>query len=167
MDAFVTGGGGEVGRAYYWRQLARTYSAPPSAVFGSDAWALMLAEAAECGLDGWRRLDAAYAEHRLTAWGRSMITRPGHSTVAAFADRDVIRGLLSLSADDRVSDGFHRRFLAESGVDAPPGPPGQRTHVPRFVRRAAALIRRRRSEPVTPAGPDLLREAVRELPSLL
>ena len=171
IGAFVTGGAGEIGRAFYYRlaarnyrrprprQLARLLAADLHARLGSDAaearraiadaadaW---VAEAAGAGIGGWRILDVVYAEQRVRRWGRAMMPERAVALVPAFGVPEVARALASLPLEERVADGFHRRFLARLAPELAPAAPGagQRALVPAFARRAAAAARRRRGMP--------------------
>lgn len=164
MTSFVTGGGGEVGRAFYYRLEAanhrdpdvrrlvrlmrvgeRLASAPQDVVrhleerLGRELNAL--------AGEGWRRLDVFYAQRRLARWGRAMLGRSGVPTVAAFATPAVAASLIGMSERERTSDGFHRYALRELGAEdlLPPPSTGQRGAVPRPVRRVVATLRRRRA----------------------
>jgi hypothetical protein len=174
-SAFVTGLGGEVGRAFYYmpraleepdpsiRRLRRLLAVPlriPRArrevVRAVEArveeW---LADAETLGYRGWARLDAMYGEQRLRRWGRLILQRSEPPAVAAFATPEVTRALVSLPLRDRVSSGFHRRFLsarlpqlAPPAQRVPPSPTPLRWARSTFgpaLRPAAELARRARA----------------------
>jgi hypothetical protein len=162
MDAFVTGGGGEIGRAFYYRLEAAAYRDPDVerlvrtlAVPAGIAPRLRaeLERLAESGLGGWRLLDVFYAEQRVAKWGRAMLPFASAPTVAAFAVPAVAAALAALPDAVRVSDGFHREALAALGFGdiAPPPPVAQRAGVPRPLRRAASRVRRVRAGASVPA----------------
>ncbi len=126
MSCFLTGGAGEVGRAFWWRAIGRNHEDPdldrvvasfrpdrtlrdtPGEVQAMlrDHVRAMLTEIAEAGVEGWALLDVLYGEQRLTRWGRGMLGRHGASTVAAFADPTVMARLAALPVEDRLTDGF-------------------------------------------------------------
>lgn len=130
-SAFVTGIGGEVGRAFYY--MARAHEEPhPSRgrvrrllsvrrrLHGArsevvrrverrlDGW---LAEAESLGYGGWARLDFLYGEQRLRRWGRLILPQSTPPAVPGFATPEVTRALASLPLAERLTSGFHRRFL--------------------------------------------------------
>ena len=164
ISAFLTGGGGEVGRAFYWRWFARPWPQPTprrvreaftellnSRLVGAraevhdrvrrdvDQWVTV---AESQGAQGWRSLDAVYADQRMRYWGRAMLPRTAFTLVAAFGDHEVARGLSSLPLDTKLQDGFHRGFLAQRGLIHPQ--PLLPRRMPRVARRAAWAWRRRR-----------------------
>lgn len=172
MSAWVTGSGGETGRAFYYRERAladpdpapdRVAEALREALLhqiegatddarravrrAADAW---LFEARALGADGWGALDVVYAEQRLRRWLRGMLTHHVGPTLPAFGDPEVQRGLASLPLAERTSDGFHRRFLA---THAPELRAAERNPTrTRLARRALARLRRG----VGPRAPSLL-----------
>lgn len=174
-SAFVTGLGGEVGRAFYYmpraldepqpsiRRLRQLLAVPlriprarREAVSSVEArvgeW---LADAEALGHRGWGRLDVMYGEQRLRRWGRLMLQRSDPPAVAAFATPELTRALASLPLAERVSSGFHLRFLrARLPRLAPPVQPAVRSPVPLrwaraalgpALRPAAALVLRARA----------------------
>lgn len=171
MSSFVTGGAGEVGRAFWWRGLGRNHQNPDlnriSGSFRPDhrlrhaprevraalrehVWT-MLAEIAEAGIQGWALLDVLYAEQRLTRWGRGMLGRHDASTVAAFSHPAIMSRLAAQSLDDRLTDGFHHYFLRSAGYEMPARqPPVQRRRVPYPARRLASRLRSLRSHRGSP-----------------
>ncbi|MEJ7892370.1 MAG: hypothetical protein WKF94_06990 [Solirubrobacteraceae bacterium] len=164
LSAFVTGGGGEVGRAFWWRRVGRNH-AEPSPAQACDALLAPTADQAlrehvlaqlealaAAGVRGWSLLDVLYAEQRLARWGRGMVSREAPSTIAAFADAEILRGLASLPRQARLSDGFHRGFLRERGLAVAPAPRVQRRGVPAPARRLAARRRRARPRPAVRSG---------------
>jgi hypothetical protein len=176
MRAVVYGTGGETGRAFYYGDaLRRTFPSPTRGqlerifdssqrIHGAERDALRqlraserawIAEAEAVGATGWRCLDLVYAEQRVRRWGRSMLSRLNADTIPAFATPEIARGLSSLPLADRVTDGFHRRFL--SGTPAPqppiPAPAAPRPRLRRALgrlpgaQRAAAARRAHRRPP--------------------
>ncbi|HEX8066680.1 MAG TPA: hypothetical protein VF520_09165 [Thermoleophilaceae bacterium] len=178
MPAFVTGAGGELGRAFYYRdrapdgedasgeelagalarllepRIAGARREARDALAGSArSW---VDAALAAGHSGWRALDVVYGEQRLRRWLRGMLPRLSAPMVPAFATPEVARGLVSLPLADRLSDGFHRGFLESRAPDlAPPAEPS-RAGRPGGLRRAAGRLpglgRMRRAEPSALAG---------------
>jgi hypothetical protein len=130
MRAFVTGGGGETGRCFYYRDLAR--QPPPDDLASVVADQLVgriagarpeaieafhervrdwVRAAEETGHRGWRVLDVVYGEQRVRRWLRGMLPYGPAPMVAAFATPEVQRALVSLPLTERRTDGFHRRFI--------------------------------------------------------
>ena len=178
IDSFLTGGGGEVGRAFYWHWFAQAWPNPsPRRVRQSlahlltaplvgarpgvgtrvrhdvDQW---VTQAEDQGAHGWRALDAVYADQRMRHWGRAMMPRSGFPLVAAFGSHEISRSLSSLPASEKLRDGFHRRFLAERGLGRPDPAPQRR--VPRSARRTAWAWRSRRRRLPPPVRSGLVRE---------
>lgn len=142
MRAFVTGAGGEVGRAFYYRdqrpsgedadreRLAgaligllapRLADARREAVAGLEASARGWVDAAAAaGASGWRTLDVVYGEQRVRRWLRGMLPRLQAPMIPAFATPEVARALASLPLADRLGDGFHRSFLAARAPELVP-----------------------------------------------
>jgi hypothetical protein len=142
IDAWVTGNGGETGRAFYYRgQAARDNPDPTdqevrrfltfglqAAIAGADAKAHdAVARAVEGwieraasigGVSGWRLLDLIYADQRLSRWLRGMATHTAGVPVPALATTELQRGLVSMSLKERLSDGFHRRFISRHAPEA-------------------------------------------------
>jgi len=164
----LIGMGGETGRAFYYRglphprsptaaQLAATVGverripgASPEAIASARAAVARWIDAAgACGHEGWRLLDVMYAEQRVRRWGRTQVPRLVGSLVPCFATPEVSRSLASLPLAERLSDGFHRRFLAERVPSlAPPPPPS-----PGRLRVSLATLRRRLRPRVRPPTP--------------
>lgn len=162
MDAFVTGGGGEIGRAFYYRLEAASHRRPDVArlvrVLGvrdrlphaprdvvRELEERVARELRQLPGDGWRRLDTFYAQRRLARWGRAMLPRIAAPTVPAFATPAVAGALVAMSERDRAGDGFHRFALRElAGEEIAPAAV-QRRGVPRSLRRMAARARRARA----------------------
>ena len=133
MRSFVTGAGGEIGRAFYYRdrapatehaqpdQLAQTLidlleprlvGAKREARDGLAGSVRGWVDAAgSAGLSGWRTLDVVYGEQRLRRWLRGMLPRLDAPMIPAFSTPEIGRALASLPLDQRLSDGFHRGFL--------------------------------------------------------
>ena len=173
VDAVVYGSGGEIGRAFhYGRELARAFPTPSepdlrrvfdgrARLHGAHREALghlrnsereWIAAAGALGATGWRCLDVVYAEQRVHRWGRSQLPRLEGFTVPAFVHPEIARALVSLPLADRVTDAFHRRFLARlPALAVSPPPPLHRqsplrralTRVP-AARRALMAWRQRR-----------------------
>lgn len=169
---FVTGGGGEVGRAFYYKMQGHSQSVPsvprmlslmdPSgAIVGArrsarrvviNAVAQGIRAAEELGYEGWRALDVYYAEQRLRKWGRSTLPKTRGSVIIGFGDPPLLAALVSLPLRDRMDSRFHRDFLAKYGdtpaapIVAPHSPPGR---APTLIRKA----RRRLSSPHRSKGP--------------
>jgi hypothetical protein len=96
-------------------------------------------------------LDRFYSERRFARWGRSMLPREPFPLIAGFAAHEVQRALAALPLADKLTDGFHRRFVAERFPELTPHPPElPRRGVPRLARRAAHRVRTRRR----PAAPE-------------
>jgi hypothetical protein len=172
--AVMVGAAGEVGRAFYYRRLTgRSKPSEPddlaNALFpegrlagasrhaqseareSAQRWATL---AWASGRRGWSALDVLYAEQRVTHWGRSQVPALHSDFLAGFASVDVLRGLSSFTLSERLSDGFHRRFVEDRRPDlALPEPPAPEP-LPAPPSRAARLAARlRRPEPVPPTPP--------------
>jgi hypothetical protein len=148
MQGFVTGAGGEAGRAFYYRDAApareeadpaelagalvrllepRLAGARPEAVESLAASARGWVEAAAAaGHGGWRTLDVVYGEQRLRRWLRGMLPRLEAPMIPAFATPEIGRALASLPLDQRLSDGFHRGFLERRAPELVPRPAARR-----------------------------------------
>lgn len=164
MDPWVTGAGGETGRAYWYRWHALERPQPtidhvsrslagdrPAAEFDVQAW---LADGQQLGYDGWRLLDVAYARQRLRHWGRAMIPCQPFDISAPLTNPHVQQALVSLPLTLRVSDGFGRQYVALRRPDlVPAGPPVPRPGIPRPLRRVASALRQRRQPPATVHAP--------------
>jgi hypothetical protein len=169
-----SGMGGELGRAFHYAYLARSRPNPnPQQV--RQAWRperrlpdgvpdegvrqaaqRAVGDAAEIrGIDGWRILDVVYARLRMRVWGRGGIRATPGTLVPVFLEPEVAAALVGLPLEDRLTDGFHRRYLAEHAPDLAhiPLPPvrGQRSGVPRALRRVAGALRAARPAPPEPA----------------
>lgn len=161
MAGFVTGAGGELGRAFYYRDRApATEDAEPEQLTAVlvDLLAPRLAgarpeaverlaasvrgwvdDAARAGLPGWRTLDVVYGEQRVRRWLRGMLPRLDAPMIPAFATPEIGRALASLPLAERLSDGFHRGFLERHAPDlvplpAPPPSRGLRDRLPGRLR---------------------------------
>jgi hypothetical protein len=165
LSVLVTGGGGEAGRAFYYREES---AARPEA--GAEEAARVLAArlafrlpgaepeahaaleravegwvaAAEAdGVAGWRTLDHVYTEQRLRRWGRHMLVQSRGGLVPALGGTRVTRAVTSLPLAARRSDGFHRAFLDARRPDltpeAPVGP--RRSPLRRVAGRARRAVR--------------------------
>ena len=171
-DVNLTGAGGELGRAFHYAYTARNFRRPSLADLASvwrpqarldssiaaparDAVAAAASEALEraaaTGVTGWRTLDVVYAQQRMRRWGRTGIApTSGVAYAPVFLDPQVAAALVSLPLVERLTDGFHRRYLSERMPElVPPKPRRQRAAVPSWVRRAVAQRRgtRRPAEP--------------------
>lgn len=165
IGGFVTGGGGETGRAWYYRTMARCYSRPSvgqilrlwrpgERLHGVDRGSLSafaarnhgwLARARELGYHGWAALDLVYSEQRFRFWGRSMLPATAFPVVAGFGHPDVQRAMMSLPLESKLADSFHRHFVQARRSELALGAPvTQRAGVPRPVRQMAARLRSRR-----------------------
>jgi hypothetical protein len=176
-ELVVTGGGGEIARAWYYRWQARNYRRPTRAQLArvlshlhwridgatSDAHDLLDAAilgwidaALGAGQEGWSALDLAYDEQRLQRWGRAHLPRSRAPLLYAFSTPALTQAFLSLPLSDRIGDGFHRRFLARHAPSLMvPPPPTQRRRVPRLARRLAAAARDRHGLRHTAVAPDI------------
>lgn len=184
IGAFVTGGGGEVGRAFYWRWFARAWpdAAPThmaqllsglleARIAGARIAARVrlredvrewVARAEAEGARGWQIMDAVYADQRMRHWGRAMMPRRAFPLVAAFGSHEVSLALSSLPVEEKLRDRFHRRFLADRGLGRPdPAPPRR---APKVARRVAWAWRRCRGLP--PLAPSGLRDEWNRRPRL-
>jgi hypothetical protein len=151
VDAFVAGMGGESGRAFYYDAWSALFAPRPSserlvlalggegrlraadeearaALMGSlHAW---VDDARATGVDGWRALDVVYAEQRVRRWGRSQLPRLAADVIPLFTPMKLTRALVSLPLEERLTDGFHRRFLEARGIEPRSQPPA----LPHFSR---------------------------------
>jgi hypothetical protein len=179
---FVTGGGGETGRCLLYRLTARNYrhptprqlsrlAVPTARLEGAREEAVRLVErrtseavmrAYELGLHGWRALDVVAGDERERRVYRALSTPGNSDLVVAFCVPDIQRGLTSLPLDERLNDGFHRRFIARHAPAVAPAPgPSQRRGLPPLARRLAAAMRRhqpRDAQPPRVAVPEELGE---------
>jgi hypothetical protein len=164
MACFVTGAGGELGRAFYYRDEApATEEADPERLVrvlhrllaprlaGARREATEALEASlrgwvdagrRAGGEGWRTLDVVYGEQRVRRWLRGMLPRLEAPMIPAFATPEVARALASLPLADRLTDGFHRGFLERR---APELVPAEAAH-PRRGRLRVARLRRARGD---------------------
>ena len=158
--AFVTGAGGEAGRCFYYRD--RPGEPPPGdlaavvferladRVAGADPQALAalegrarewVADVEGLGLTGWRVLDAVCAEQRVRRRLRGLLPPVAAPAIGALTAPEVQRGLVSLPLDERLRDGFARRFVAERMPGLAPAPAKRavtgRRPLGRIARRAA------------------------------
>jgi hypothetical protein len=183
---FVTGGGGETARAWYYRWQARNYANPsprqlrrvlahvhwridgaaPDAHDRLDAAIAGWVESARAtGHTGWRTLDVVYESERLRRWGRARLPRTLAPLLYALSSPELTRALVSLPLEDRIADGFHRRFVAaRAPALALPEPARQRPGVPVPVRRAMSALRHRRGMEESVRGPWFWRDVWRERP---
>jgi hypothetical protein len=151
MRCFVTGAGGEVGRAFYYSDAEEADGGWPEdhivEVITSrlpDARLEALQEltatlnlwvsaTVTAGFPGFRALDVIYGEQRVRHRLRGMLPRLAAPMIPAFATPEVARALASLPLADRMSGGFHRGFLERHApdlvapvVEPPPRPPRRR-----------------------------------------
>lgn len=165
-DVIVTGNGGETARGWYYRWQARNHKHPTprqlAQVLAHVHWRIeaaspdahmalnravdeWIAGAYATGHAGWPALDIVYEEQRLRRWGRGRLARARAPLVYAFSTPELTRAFVSLPLEDRISDGFHRRFLARHAPElAIPAPPTQRRGIPSPARRFQSALRRRR-----------------------
>lgn len=176
-DVNLTGAGGELGRAFHYAYTARNFRRPsvadlatvwrPQARLGPSiaapartavaaAASEALERAAATGVTGWRTLDVVYAQQRMRRWGRAGIAPTSGSAYApVFLDPQLAAALVSLPLEERLTDGFHRRYLRERMPElVPPKPRRQRAGVPSRLRRAVAQ-RRGNGAPAEPAASAL------------
>ncbi|HEX8649113.1 MAG TPA: hypothetical protein VF715_19630 [Thermoleophilaceae bacterium] len=177
MPGFVTGAGGEVGRAFYYRD-----SRPPSDEASAEELVAVLARlleprlagargeavealraslngwvdaAAAAGRPGWRTLDVVYGEQRVRRWLRGMLPRLDAPMIPAFATPEIGRALASLPLADRVSDGFHRGYLERHAPELLPPRPAEpeprRAGLAELLRRGAPDRLRARLRTATPS----------------
>jgi hypothetical protein len=183
---WVVGMGGETGRAFYWRGAALLFPRPRKsdllAILDPDARlgparpeahdrlrgrvAEWIGAARGAGLDGWGVLDVLYAEQRVRRWGRSQLPPVAGSIIGGFTPAPVAAALAALPVEERVSDGFARRFVAERRPDlALPVPPAPQPG--RLGERVRRAFRRRRRSAEHPGEPDgLLRAVIADRPEL-
>ncbi len=135
--AWLTGGAGEIGRAFYYRGRVLPDDPPPDRLGLSRlvdfSWSLpgldgdradrlrgavtsWIDDATRTGPAGWRVLDIVYGEQRFTRWGRSMVPRTAADLVPAFGEPNVAAAFASLPLEDRLTDGFHRWVLENAGL---------------------------------------------------
>lgn len=144
MPGFVTGAGGETGRAFYYRDRAPSSEQADERELGDTLLRLLeprlagarhealdalghsvrgwVAAAAVAGHGGWRTLDVVYGEQRVRRWLRGMLPRLDAPMIPAFATPEIGRALASLPLAERLSDGFHRGFLERRAPDLVPPP---------------------------------------------
>jgi hypothetical protein len=164
---FVTGAGGEVGRAFYYAAASGSDGARAEELL-VDLLAARLAgargeavrdfaaalhawvdEARAAGAEGLRALDVVYGEQRVRRWLRGMLPRLAAPMIPAFATPEVARGLMSLPLAERTSDGFHRGFLERHAPElvpaaAPPAPRRRRLRLPQIRRGPSPAVLRYR-----------------------
>jgi hypothetical protein len=148
MHCFVTGAGGEVGRAFYYDDAEEADGGWPEDLIVEVVTSrlpdarlealqeltatlnLWVSATVAAGFPGFRALDVIYGEQRVRRWLRGMLPRLAAPMVPAFATPEVARALASLPLADRMSSGFHRGFLERRApelagpvVEPPPRPP--------------------------------------------
>lgn len=167
--AFVAGMGGECGRAFYYDAWSALFVPRPGddrllVALGGDGrlraadeevrgrLAQSLREWIEAaratGVNDWRVLDVLYAEQRVRRWGRSQVPRLDADIVPLFTPQPIVRALVSLPLEERLTDGFHRRFLTSRGIE----PLTKAADIPRFS--ALSWFARRRLHTVRPRRPQ-------------
>lgn len=171
MRGFVTGAGGEVGRAFYYRDEAPAGEEADPARLAEALTGLLaprlagarreaiealgesarrwIGDAGAAGASGWRALDVVYAEQRVRRWLRGMLPRLDAPMIPAFATPEVARALASLPLADRLGDGFHRGFLASRAPELVPPAHAE----PRRNRLRLPLPGRLRARPSSFLGP--------------
>jgi hypothetical protein len=176
----VIGAGGETGRAWYYRWQARNYRNPGAnqlrrvlrhlhwRIEGAtleaherldSAISAWLGPPQEAGHSGWRILDVVYETERLRRWGRTRLPRVTSPVVYALSTPPLTRALISLPLRERISDGFHRRFVAKRAPGiALDAAPTQRRGVPAVLRRLSADVRHRRGLDPAARSPWFLNE---------
>ncbi len=127
--SWLTGFGGEVGRAFYWREgdepnhppdpealMARLYL--PELRDWLAAWRSW--QAGVPHLDTWELLDFLYIEQRMGCWaGPHMYgTAPFAANVGAFSHRRVIEAMMSLPPAFRRSQGLADAVIAAEWPEA-------------------------------------------------
>jgi hypothetical protein len=122
------------------------------------AW---VAAARGTGHAGWRALDVVYGEQRVRRWLRGMLPRLDAPMVPAFATPEVARGLASLPLEDRLSDGFHRRFLEKRAPELLPVGGAEHSGAAHAGPAGVATAARAAATRVAPAGGGLRRLASR------
>lgn len=176
LSHWVAGVGAEVGRGFYYRWTQPGRRTPTRARVERVMWADMeldlggaepearrmlrervsewLDEAYATGHDGWGALDVLYGEQRVRRWGRAAAPRLQASYVPAFGSQELMRSLASLPLEDRLNDGFARRFIAARLPELEPAPAAPRRCVsPLTIRRAVLALRHvRRSVRLPPLG---------------
>lgn len=159
MTAMVTGGGGEVGRAFYYASTFRSRPRPrPTDLVAAVAPGApadvggrvrkMLEELAdETHLEGWDLLDAYYTEHRMGRWARGRVVAMHADIYTPFASPAVAAALVALPREARVSGRWHRAVV-DPRIPLPEMVV-QRKRVPPLARRVASRLRamRVRREP--------------------
>jgi hypothetical protein len=177
MSHWVAGIGGEAGRAFLYRWSHPDPRREPSPealarvlgvhlgdrLVGADRsvraaaaerWRDSVHAAHELGVTGWRALDVVYSEERVRRWGRATLPRLDAAALPVFATPELQRALAWLPIEDRLSDGFARRFIAARAPElgtpparaprrAPPAPLARRRarQALRGVRRGLRLPR--------------------------
>jgi hypothetical protein len=173
MTAFITGGGGELGRSFYYRGLTGPAEPDPGELArrlmdrlggriagagrpARDTLQVRLREwveqAQEAGARGWGTLDVLYGEQRLARWLRGMLPCLPAAMVPAFATPEVGRALVSLPLAERLEDGFHRRFIAARRPELVPAGPRARPGPSRPSRSPLARVAARLPLELQPVG---------------
>lgn len=165
--AVLTGAAGEVGRAFFYRADAHR-SAPRTAAEIADllypegrlphaseaakaqvrtAVSRWADAALASGRSGWEAMDVLYSEQRVTHWLRTQMPMLDASFVGGFMPVEVMRGLASLPLAEKLTDGFHRRFIEARRPDLALAAP-RVAPSPSRATRAVARVRAR----IAPSG---------------
>jgi hypothetical protein len=93
------------------------------------------------GVTGWRVLDVVCAEQRVRRRLRGLLPPVAAPAIGALTAPEVQRGLISLPLEERLRDGFARRFVDERMPGLAPAPARRpvagRRPLSRIARRAA------------------------------
>jgi hypothetical protein len=184
-DAWITGAGGETGRAYYWGRAYRESADPtdllrvlrverrlgpganPSArELLSDRVAEWVMDAQATNASGWRTLDVLYAEQRVRRWGRSQIPPLPGAFVGGFTPVAVARPLSSLRIGDRLTDEFARQFVhrrAPALASASPAAGDRRSPFRLLAHRVRSRVSRRTQD----GGDPVLRALLADRPQVV
>lgn len=184
-DAVLLGAAGEVGRAFYYHRAADHVSPDDASTLidvmraerrlgnaSDEARHLLratvndwLEQARASGRSGWDVLDVLYAEQRVGCWGRSQMPALACDVLAGFASQEVLRGLASLPLADRLSDGFHRRFVADRHPEIALPVPSSEPAGLSAPRRAIRRVRRRLGPRPQISSSPILKSAWDERPA--
>lgn len=176
LSHWILGAGAETGRAFYWRWAASACDpgrvldaafelnlggAPRETIHRLRArWREWIEQAEATGHRGLDALDVVYADQRVRRWGRGQAPRLTAELVPAFAGQELARALASLPRQDRLEDGWQRRFIAEREpglLPPPPRPPEPAALSRRLLAMRMRALRRRLGLPQLGrgAGPGL------------